>query len=144
MVIRCRATDIATIMHICNENWIISPLPVKEQFGGLKICLIPSVTLLCPGHIPYIIWGRNPTFGVWMHLGMAKCRLPFWGHCDDLVYRITASGAYRLHWGRNPKFGVHASWDGGVTYHFRITDLVDLDLISRIIMSLAYLLHYLR
>ena len=35
MVIRCRATDIATFTHMCNENWIISPLPVKDQFGGL-------------------------------------------------------------------------------------------------------------
>ena len=27
-------------------------------------------------------WGRNPKFGVWMHLRMGICCLPLWGHCD--------------------------------------------------------------
>ena len=35
-------------------------------FGCPSVC--PSVTLACPGHTSYIIWGRNPKFGVWMHL----------------------------------------------------------------------------
>ena len=26
--------------------------------------------------------GRNHKFGVWMHLAMAKCHVPFSGHCD--------------------------------------------------------------
>ena len=30
----------------------------------------------------YIIWGRNPKFGVWMHLWMGICCLPLWGHYD--------------------------------------------------------------
>ena len=36
----------------------------------------------CPVHISYIIRGRNFKFDVWMHLGMAECRVPFLGHCD--------------------------------------------------------------
>ena len=36
----------------------------------------------CPVLISYIIWGRNPKFSVWMHLGMAECRVPWKGHCD--------------------------------------------------------------
>ena len=30
----------------------------------------------CPEHISYIILGRNLKFGVWMHLGMTKFRVP--------------------------------------------------------------------
>ena len=36
-------------------------------------------------HISYILWGRNSTFGVEMHLGMAECHLvviPYSSHCD--------------------------------------------------------------
>ena len=36
----------------------------------------------CPVHITYTLWGRNSKFDVWMHLGMAKCRVLFLGHCD--------------------------------------------------------------
>ena len=28
------------------------------------------------------IRGRNLKFGVWMHLGMTKCSVPYCGHCD--------------------------------------------------------------
>ena len=42
----------------------------------------PSVPLSCPVHISYILWVRNSKFGVWIHLGMAECRVPFSGHCD--------------------------------------------------------------
>ena len=31
----------------------------------------------CPAHISYIIKGRNPKFGMWVHLWVAKCRVPF-------------------------------------------------------------------
>ena len=51
----------------------------------------------CPVHISYILLGRNSKFGVWMHLGMAECHIPFSGHCDlDLVFRIIVSGAYLI------------------------------------------------
>ena len=36
----------------------------------------------CPVHISYILLGRDSKFGVWMHLGMAECCVPFSGHCD--------------------------------------------------------------
>ena len=40
---------------------------------------IPSVCpALCPVHMSYILLGRNPKFGVWMHLGIAECRVSFW------------------------------------------------------------------
>ena len=35
---------------------------------------------LCPVNISYIPLGRNSKFDVWMHLGMAECRVPFSGH----------------------------------------------------------------
>ena len=31
----------------------------------------------CPDHISYIIWGRNPKFGVLIHFGVSECRLLF-------------------------------------------------------------------
>ena len=34
--------------------------------------------LLCPEHICYIIWCRNPKFGVVIPLGMAEWCIPFW------------------------------------------------------------------
>ena len=34
--------------------------------------------LLCPEHISYIIWCRNPKFGVVIPLGMAEWCIPFW------------------------------------------------------------------
>ena len=38
----------------------------------------------------YLLYSlRNSKFGVWMHLGIAECHVPFLGHCDldtsDLV-----------------------------------------------------------
>ena len=38
--------------------------------------------LLCPEHNSYILLVRNSKFGVWMHLGIAECHVPFSGHCD--------------------------------------------------------------
>ena len=32
--------------------------------------------------ISYILLVRNPKFGVWMHLWMVICCVPFLGHCD--------------------------------------------------------------
>ena len=32
-------------------------------------------------HISYIL-GRNSKFGVWLHLGMAECRIAFGVRCD--------------------------------------------------------------
>ena len=36
----------------------------------------------CLVHIIYIFGGRNSNFGVWMHLEIAECGVPFLGHCD--------------------------------------------------------------
>ena len=46
-----------------------------------------------------LVLGRNPKFGVCMHLGMAKCHIPSLGHLDpDLASRMgNESGAYLLY-----------------------------------------------
>ena len=38
--------------------------------------------IIMPGAylLNYLRW--NLKFGVWMHLGMTKCRIPLLGHCD--------------------------------------------------------------
>ena len=36
----------------------------------------------CVRSISLIIWDRNLKFGVWIHLGMVVCLVPFTGHCD--------------------------------------------------------------
>ena len=62
-------------------------MPPKELWEAysnrtVRPSVSPSVPLSCPVHISYILWGRNSKFGVWIHLGMAECRVPFLGHCD--------------------------------------------------------------
>ena len=37
----------------------------------------PSVNNMSRAYISYSIIGRN-----WMQLGVARCRVPFWGHCE--------------------------------------------------------------
>ena len=34
------------------------------------------------GAYSYILRGRSSKFGVYMHLGMGECHIPFLGHCD--------------------------------------------------------------
>ena len=80
-----------------------------------------------------------------MHLGLAKCRIPFLGHCDlDLTHflRIIMSEAFFLYYNvsevgiPNLVCGCILEWQS-VMYQF-----CDLDLISIIIVSGAYLLYY--
>ena len=59
-------------------------MPPKELWEAysnrtVRPCVRPAS---CPMHISFILWGRNSKFGVWIHLGMAECRVPFSGHCD--------------------------------------------------------------
>ena len=35
------------------------------------------------GHISYIIGGRNPTFSVWIHLGVVECHTLFMSQCQN-------------------------------------------------------------
>ena len=52
----------------------------KLFLGHCDLDLWPSFQeLLCPEHICYIIWCRNPKFGVVISLGMAEWCIPFWG-----------------------------------------------------------------
>ena len=47
--------------------------------GHCDLDLWPSFQeLLCPEHISYIIWCRNPKFGVEIPLGMAEWCIQFW------------------------------------------------------------------
>ena len=51
----------------------------KPFLGHCDLDLWPSFQeLLCPELIFYIIWCRNPNFGVVIPLGMAEWCLPFW------------------------------------------------------------------
>ena len=51
----------------------------KPFLGHCDLDLWPSFQeLLCPEHIFYIIWCRNPNFGVVIPLGMLEWCIPFW------------------------------------------------------------------
>ena len=51
----------------------------KPFWGHCDLDLWPSFQeLLCPEHISYIIWCRNPKFGVVIPLGMAEWCIQFW------------------------------------------------------------------
>ena len=57
------------------------PKELWEAYSNRTVC--PSVRpTSCPVHISYVLWGRDSKFGVWIHLGMTECRVPFLGHCD--------------------------------------------------------------
>ena len=58
---------------------------------------------------------------MWMHLGMADCRVLFWGQNDlDLVFRIIVSVAHLLYYLRKKSqiWLVDASWDDEVRVPF--------------------------
>ena len=84
---------------LCSPEWklvwwppfFILFMPPKELWEAynnrtvrpsVRQSVSPSVPPSCPVHISYIFWYRNSKFGVWIHLGMAECRVPFLGHCD--------------------------------------------------------------
>ena len=73
------STRILSIAFLCPQRnfgrHIVIALSVRPSVS-------PSVPLSCPVHISYILWVRNSKFGVWIHFGMAECRIPFSGHCD--------------------------------------------------------------
>ena len=59
--------------------------------GGVSFHIYGSLTLtydivcrmvLSLVHIFYIRLGNNHKFGVWVHLWMVICIVPFLGHCD--------------------------------------------------------------
>ena len=57
----------------------------KEVFSNQKAysrCLECLNATSCLEHISNIIWGRNPKFGMWMHLGLVEFRIPFLALCD--------------------------------------------------------------
>ena len=65
------------ILHINSYPATIFLCP-QRNFGR-HIVIAPSVRpASCMVHISYILGGRNSKLGVWMHLGMAECRLHFW------------------------------------------------------------------
>ena len=109
----------------------------------------------CPVHIFYILWGRNFKFGVWMHLGMTECLVPFLGHCDldldlwpsFLNNRVRSISLILFEVGiSNLVCGCVLGWRS-VAYHNWVTVTLNLtsDLVSRnSIESGAYLLYSMR
>ena len=79
--------EIQSIIHMTVEFHVLCP---QRSFGRhivIALSVRPFVCqsvrpASCPVHISYILWGRNSKFDLWMHLGMAECRVPFSGHCD--------------------------------------------------------------
>ena len=47
-------------------------------FVSLCTDLVSSIILSGAYLVSYIILGRNPKFGVWVHLEVVECRIPFW------------------------------------------------------------------
>ena len=64
--------------------FFMPPKELWEVYSNRTVrpSMCPSVPLSCPVHISYILLGRKSKFGVWIHLGMSECRVPFSGHCD--------------------------------------------------------------
>ena len=133
----------------------------QRNFGRHIVIALSVRPASCPVHIFYILRGRNSKFGVWMHLGMAECRIPFSGHCDldlDLwlsfiviTMSVRPSDPLRVQC-ISPLFfevgilnlicGCILGW-WSVAYHFRVTVTLTSNLVLRIIVYGAYLLYSL-
>ena len=133
----------------------LSFLCSQRNFGrhiGITLSVRPTS---CPVHISYILRGRNTKFGVWMHLGMGQCHVPFSGHCDldlwlsfynnhyvhpSIPLRVLCISPIFFEVGiPNLMCGCILGWRS-VAYHFRITLTLTSDLVFRILVSTAYLL----
>ena len=58
-------------------------MPPKELWEAYSNRTVrPSVPLRVWSISPIFFEVGIPKFGVWMHLGETKCRVPFSGHCD--------------------------------------------------------------
>ena len=79
---------------------------------------------------------------MWMNIGMAECRVQFWGTVtltliSELAFRIFVSRAFSWY--------VHAAWDDEVAYHPRVTVPLTSDLVFKTgIESGAHLLYSFR
>ena len=67
----------------------------KGTLGGISVH--PALCLVqCISPIFFEVGIPN---GVWMHLGITECLVPFLGHCDlDLDFRTIVSGAFLLYY----------------------------------------------
>ena len=139
------------------------PPPPKKLWKAYSNRTVrPSVRpASCPVHISYILWGRNSKFDVWMHLGMAECRVQFSGYCDlDLDLWLSFYSNHNV----RPSVPLRVlcippiffevgipnlmcwcilGWRS-VAYHFRVTVTLTSDLDLIIIVSGANLLYYSR
>ena len=88
---------------------------------GVIVTLTSFLEYSWQKHFSYIIWGRNPKFGVWMHLWMVICCLPLWGHCDlDLWPSFKKSRILKILFEvgiTNLVCGLYLGWRIGA-YHF--------------------------
>ena len=60
----------------------------REVFSNqttYSMCLKCLSVTSCLEYISYIIWSRNPKFGMWVHLGLVEFRVPFWALCDIIA-----------------------------------------------------------
>ena len=61
-----------------NRDIFMPPKELWEAYSNRTV----RPSRFMSGAYSYILSGRNSKFGVWMHLGMAECPVPFSGHCD--------------------------------------------------------------
>ena len=64
-----------------NVKFFMPPKELWEAYSNstVRTSIRPASCLV---HNSHILRGRNSKFGVWMHLGMVECRVPFSGHSD--------------------------------------------------------------
>ena len=63
------------ILIIPLSVWVLGTIGLLDSIHP-SVCLSVSNTFVSRPHL------TNSKFSVCMHLGMAECRIPFWGHCN--------------------------------------------------------------
>ena len=66
-------------------------MPSKELWEAYSNHIVRPSRFVSGAYLLYYV--RNPKFSMWMNIGMAKCHIPFSGHCDLDLFRIYVSGA---------------------------------------------------
>ena len=69
------------LQSVAYNFWVTVTLTLTSDLVFIVITMFVRPAS-CPVNISYILWGRNSNFDMWMHLGMAECRVPFSVHCD--------------------------------------------------------------
>ena len=102
--------------------------------------------IILSGTYTFVISVRNPKFVVWLHFGMVECHVPvfwsLWPWPIFLNYRVRSISpiSFEVEF-PNLVYGCIFGW-WYVTDFFKVT--MTYDLVSRIMVSRAYCLYYLR